>query len=127
VVLFNGASLALQPWMTLYRRPFVWVHVGYQARTIDGADWWNGAPGPMPPWASVRHHAKLNFKGAVKDGLKLALRRFVAKRLVTRNVAIMKWMEEANPLPHQAHIYDPFPVGRFAARSTSEIIGPGTP
>jgi glycosyltransferase involved in cell wall biosynthesis len=124
VVLFNGASLALQPWVTLYRKPFVWVHVGYQARTIDGAGWWDGAPAPMTPWASVRHHAKRNFKGAVREGLKLALRRFVAKRLVTRNVAITKWMAQANPLPRQVQIYNPFPVGRFAEGSSSKIVGP---
>ena len=124
VVLFNGASLSLQPWMTLMRKPFVWVHVGYQACTIDGAGWSEGAPAPLTPWASVRHHAQRSMRAAVKEGVKLAMRRFVAKRLVTRNVAITKWMAEANPLPRQVQIYNPFPVGRFAAGSGSEIAGP---
>ena len=43
VVLFNGASLALQPWVLLERKPFVWVHVGYQAACIDGLGWVDNA------------------------------------------------------------------------------------
>jgi len=114
VVLFNGASLALQPWVLLYGKPFIWVHTGYQTRCIDGAGWTDGAPAPRTPWASVMHHARRRGRiNAARDGLKLALRRFVAKRLVTRNVAITRWMEEANPLPRQVQIYNPFPTRMF--------------
>jgi glycosyltransferase involved in cell wall biosynthesis len=115
VILFNGASPALQPWVFLYRKPFVWVHVGYQASCIDGAGWTCGDQAPTTPLASVRHHAALHGPlQAARGAVKLALRRFVAKRLAARNVAITDWMLNANPLPRQVRIYNPFPVDRFA-------------
>ena len=121
VVLFNGASLALQPWVLLYRKPMIWVHTGYQTTCIDGAGWTDGAPAPRTPWASVMHQARRRGLGsAAREGLKLALRRFVAKRLVTRNVAITRWMEEANPLPRQVQIYNPFPTRMFRQPSGEE-------
>lgn len=116
VVLFNGASLALQPWVLLSRKPFVWVHVGYQAACIDGAGWVDGARSPLTPWASFVFHARRSgWKGGIKDGLKLLLRRFVATRLVTRNVAITRWMDRRLPLPRQVQIYNPFPIEQFRA------------
>ena len=125
VVLFNGASLALQPWLLLYRKPFVWVHVGYQTTCIDGAGWFNGAPAPLTPWASVRHHARQRgWAGVWRDALKLALRRFVAQRLVRKNVAITRWMAQANPLPRQVQIYNPFPTDRYAAAASQERSPP---
>lgn len=125
VVLFNGASLALQPWLLLSRKPFVWVHVGYQTSCIDGAGWFEGAPAPLTPWASVRHHARhRGWTRVWRDALKLALRRFVATRLVSRNVAITRWMEQANPLPRQVHIYNPFPTDRYAAAAAFEKPAP---
>jgi glycosyltransferase involved in cell wall biosynthesis len=121
VVLFNGASLALQPWLLLSRKPFIWVHVGYQTACIDGAGWFDGAPAPLTPWASVRYHAKRRGWARVwRDALKLALRRFVATQLVDTNVAITGWMERANPLPRQIHIYNPFPTDRYAAAASHE-------
>ncbi|MGJ7507588.1 glycosyltransferase family 4 protein [Variovorax sp. GT1P44] len=114
IVLSNGASLALQPWTLLYRKPVIWVHVGYQTTCIDGAGWVDGAPAPRTPWASVMHRARHQGPvDAMREGFKLAVRRFVAKRLVTRNVAITRWMQEANPLPRQVQIYNPFPTGLF--------------
>ncbi|MGJ7491866.1 glycosyltransferase family 4 protein [Variovorax sp. ZT4R33] len=115
VVLFNGASLALQPWVMLARKPFVWVHVGYQAACIDGLGWVDNAPAPMTPWASVRFHARrTGWPRALREGLKLALRRSVALCGVDRNVAITRWMDAALPLPRQQHIYNPFPIAQFA-------------
>lgn len=115
VVLFNGASLALQPWVLLQRKPFVWVHVGYQAACIDGLGWVDNAPAPLTPLASVRFHARRSGWGfALREGLKLALRRAVAKRAVHRNVAITRWMDQALPLPRQVQIYNPFPIAQFA-------------
>jgi len=116
VVLFNGATLALQPWVLLARKPFVWVHVGYQAATIDGAGWVDGVRSPLTPWASFVFHARRGgLKGGVQHGLKLAVRRFVARFLVTRNVAITQWMDRMLPLPRQVQIYNPFPIDQFRA------------
>lgn len=116
VVLFNGASLALQPWVLLFRKPFVWVHVGYQASCIDGAGWVDGKPAPLAPFASFLFHARRSgYASAAKEGLKLLLRRSVARFGVTRNVAITEWMNQALPLPRQVQIYNPFPIERFRA------------
>lgn len=114
VVLFNGASLALQPWLLLARKPFVWVHVGYQVSCIDGLGWVDGAAAPMTPWASFDFHARRDgpVRGLAK-GFKLLLRRMVARHLVDRNVAITQWMAKAQPLPRQMQIYNPFPIDRF--------------
>ncbi|MDR6537502.1 glycosyltransferase family 4 protein [Variovorax soli] len=116
VVLFNGASLALQPWVLLSRKPFVWVHVGYQAACIDGAGWVDGKPSPLAPFPSFLFHARRSgYANGVKEGMKLLLRRGVAKFGVTRNVAITEWMNQALPLPRQVQIYNPFPIERFRA------------
>ena len=114
VVLFNGASLALQPWVILARKPFVWVHVGYQAACIDGLGWVDNAPAPIAPLASIRFHARRSGWGfGLKEGAKLLLRRAVATFVVDRNVAITRWMDKALPLPRQVHIYNPFPIEQF--------------
>lgn len=114
VVLFNGASLALQPDLILSRKPFIWVHVGYQVSCIDGLGWVDGEPAPMTPWASVGFHwRRSGAMRAAKEGLKLLVRRIVARHFVHRHVAITKWMDRAQPLPRQAQIYNPFPIDRF--------------
>ena len=114
VVLFNGASLALQPWVILERKPFVWVHVGYQAACIDGLGWVDNAPAPITPLPSIRFHARRSgWAFGLKEGLKLMLRRAVATFVVDRNVAITHWMDKAMPLPRQVHIYNPFPIEQF--------------
>lgn len=116
VVLLNGATLALQPWVLLSRKPFVWVHVGYQAATIDGAGWVDGARSPLTPWASFVFHARRGgWIGGLKNGLKLLVRRGVARLLVTRNIAITHWMDRMLPLPRQVQIYNPFPIEQFRA------------
>lgn len=116
VVLLNGATLSLQPQVLLSRKPFVWVHVGYQAATIDGAGWVDGGRSPLTPWANVVFHARRGgWKNGLKDGLKLLVRRFVARSLVTRNIAITRWMDRALPLPRQVQIYNPFPIDQFRA------------
>jgi glycosyltransferase involved in cell wall biosynthesis len=114
VVLFNGASLSLQPRLLLSRKPFIWVHVGYQVACIDGLGWIDGRPAPMTPWASFKFHLRRDgLRPGLVGGLKLLLRRTVAQRLVRRNVAITQWMAQALPLPRQVQIYNPFPLGRF--------------
>ncbi|SFM07725.1 glycosyltransferase family 4 protein [Variovorax sp. OV329] len=114
VVLFNGASLALQPALIFSRKPFIWVHVGYQVSCIDGLGWVDGVAAPMTPWASLGFHLKRSGPAkAMAGGLKLLLRRIVAKRFVARHVAITRWMDEAQPLPRQVQIYNPFPIDRF--------------
>ena len=114
VVLFNGASLALQPTVLLSRKPFIWVHVGYQVLCIDGLGWVDGDPAPKTPWASVAFHARRSGPArAAVGGLKLLIRRLVARHLVDRHVAITQWMDKAQPLPRQVQIYNPFPLDRF--------------
>ena len=116
VFLFNGASLAMQPHVALSRKPVAWVHVGYQAASIDGAGWIDGGPSPLTPWANFKFHLRrAGAKSAIKDGAKLALRRFVAHFVVTRNVAITQWMAQKLPLPRQVQIYNPFPIEQFYA------------
>lgn len=119
VVLFNGASLALQPWVILERKPFIWVHVGYQAACVDGLGWVDNAPAPITPIASIRFHARRSgWAFGLKEGLKLMLRRAVATFVVDRNVAITHWMDKAMPLPRQVHIYNPFPIEQFRGADT---------
>lgn len=119
VVLFNGASLALQPWVLLARKPFVWVHVGYQVACIDGLGWVDNASAPITPLASVRFHARRSGWGtALREGAKLGLRRAVARFAVDRHVAITQWMQHALPLPRQLQIYNPFPIAQFAGADT---------
>jgi glycosyltransferase involved in cell wall biosynthesis len=115
VVLFNGASLTLQPWVLLARKPFVWVHVGYQVACIDGLGWVDNASAPITPLASVRFHARRSgWATALREGIKLWLRRGVAHFAVDRHVAITQWMQQALPLPRQVQIYNPFPIAQFA-------------
>jgi len=114
VVLFNGASLAMQPWVLLSRKPFVWVHVGYQACSIDGLGWVDNGPTPLTPWASfVFHLRRAGLRRGLLDGAKLMVRRAVALHGATRNVAITRWMAQKLPLPRQVLIYNPFPVESF--------------
>lgn len=122
VVLFNGASLALQPALLFSRKPFIWVHVGYQVSCIDGLGWVDGTAAPMTPWASVVFHSRRSGPvHAAVGGVKLLLRRIVARHFASRHVAITHWMDKAQPLPRQVQIYNPFPIDRFrTAAPTSE-------
>lgn len=121
VVLFNGASMGLQPWVLFARKPFVWIHVGYQVACIDGLGWVEKSPAPLTPWASIRFHARRNgWRWALREGLKLCIRRAVAKVAVDRHVAITQWMAQALPLPRQVQIYNPFPIAQFAAADTAQ-------
>ena len=121
VVLFNGASMRLQPWVLFARKPFVWVHVGYQVACIDGLGWVDNAPAPLTPMASVRFHARRNgWPSALREALKLGIRRTVARFAVDRHVAITQWMAKALPLPRQVQIYNPFPIAQFAAADTAQ-------
>ena len=120
VVLFNGVSLALQPWIIFYKKPFVWVHAGYQVSCIDGLGWVDGAKAPLKPFSSLLYHMRLKGLGStIKDGGKLYLKRFVAKYLVSKNIAITDWIKNVQPLPRQVRIYNPFPVKQFQASSNA--------
>ena len=92
VILFNGASLALQPWVLLSRKPFLWVHVGYQAGCIDGAGWHDNQRTPLTPWASFLHHFKRDPLTGLRDGFKL--QDFVEKTGLPFT-AIQKGLDEA--------------------------------
>jgi glycosyltransferase involved in cell wall biosynthesis len=99
----------------LFKKPFIWIHIGYQVSCIDGLGWVDGKNAPLKPFPSFLFHYRLNgWKKGIKDGTKLLLRRIFAKYIVTQNVAITKWMLEMQRLPRQIHIYNPFPVDQFA-------------
>lgn len=111
VVLFNGASLALQPWIILYRKPFVWIHTGYQVSCIDGLGWVNGKRAPLDPWRSFLFHKDLKgWNWGLAAVTKLLIRRTVAKHMVAKNIAITEWMLKIQALPRQVCIYNPFPI-----------------
>jgi len=118
IVFFNGASLALQPWVILMRKPFIWVHQSYLLSCIDGLGWVEGVKAPLTPWASIKYHTKLKglFWG-VKEGVKLSIKRMVGLYFVDQNVAITKWVDKIQPLPAQMVIYNPFPIGQFAGNT----------
>lgn len=114
IILFNGASLALQPWVLLLRKPFIWIHTGYQVSSIDGCGWVEGEKAPIEPVSSFFYHVKRQgLIAGIKGGFKLMVKRFFAKHLVSKNVAITKWMLDNQPLPKQVHIYNPFPIDDF--------------
>jgi glycosyltransferase involved in cell wall biosynthesis len=113
IVHSNGASMALFFYAKLSGKPFMWTHGGYQLSCIDGLGWVDGEKAPLNPWESLkfhRHRSGLAF--AVKEGFKLALRRWVGKR-VAANVAVTHWVAKRQPLPHQVVIYNPFPLEKF--------------
>ncbi|MCP2045727.1 glycosyltransferase family 4 protein [Pontibacter sp. HSC-36F09] len=123
IILFNGASLALQPWILLFKKPFIWVHTGYQVSCIDGCGWVDGERAPLTPASSVVYHVRKNgWKAGGVGGFKLLLKRIFAKYLVSRNVAITKWMYNAQPLPRQVHIYNPFPLNSFLGLKDTTIV-----
>jgi glycogen synthase len=114
VILFNGASLALQPWPLLFRKPFIWVHAGYQVSCVDGLGWVEGERAPITPTSSVIFHIKhYGWKAGGTGAIKLFIRRIFAKYLVAKNIAITEWMLKAQPLPRQVQIYNPFPIDDF--------------
>jgi glycosyltransferase involved in cell wall biosynthesis len=118
VLLFNGASMALQPWVLLYKKPFIWVHQGYQVSCIDGLGWVDGNAAPIGVYQSIIYHVKLNgFKKGITGGFKLILRRFIAKNLASKNIAITTWVQNLQPLPRQVQIYNPFPLDQFLSKS----------
>ncbi|PVY38676.1 glycosyltransferase family 4 protein [Pontibacter virosus] len=114
VILCNGASLALQPWPLVLRKPVIWVHTGYQVSCIDGCGWVEGERAPLVPLDSVAYHLKrAGWRAGMIGAAKLFVRRVFAKHIVSMNVAITKWMLQAQPLPKQVHIYNPFPLANF--------------
>jgi len=114
VVLFNGASLALQPWILFFRKPFVWIHTGYQVSCIDGLGWVNGRRAPLDPWRSFLFHKNLKgWNWGLVAVAKLLIRRTVAKHFVAKNIAITEWMFKVQALPRQVCIYNPFPINEI--------------
>jgi glycosyltransferase involved in cell wall biosynthesis len=114
VVIYNGISLAMIPFVLVFRKPIVWIHVGYQASCIDGLGWVDGEKAPLSPWASFLFHIKKKgWRSAIIGWMKLQLKRIVAYHLVAKNVAITQWMNETQPLPRQWVIHNPFPLGSF--------------
>jgi glycosyltransferase involved in cell wall biosynthesis len=121
VVHANGATLAMYPYARLAGVPFVWTHNGYQVSCVDGLGWAYGGAAPMQPLASLRFHARARGVGfALKEALKLGLRRMVAQR-VDMNLAGSRWVAERQPLPRQVVTYNPYPLARF--RSVRERVG----
>lgn len=121
VILFNGASLALQPWILLYRKPFIWVYPSYMVLCIDGLGWVDGKEAPLTPFKSIKYHIQLKgWKWGISQGVKLLIKRCVALYLADKNVAVTHWVKTIQPLPRQLVIYNPFPLDKFASAHTIE-------
>jgi len=115
IVLSKGASLVMVPYCLLLSRPFIWVHSGYQASCIDGLGWVDGEPAPLTPAASVAfHYRRSGLFYALKNAIKLYIRRFACKHIVAMNVAVSDWMAMRQPFDKQIRIHNPFPIYRFA-------------
>lgn len=121
IILSNGASFGMLPAAKLALKPFVWIHVGYQASCIDGLGWVEGEKAPVTPVASIKFHAKRSgWPYALKEAVKLYLRRAACKYLVTMNVAVSDWVAARQPFAKQVRIYNPFPLSRFMKEEVSD-------
>ena len=119
IVHANGATMALYPYARVAGVPFVWTHNGYQVSCVDGLGWAYGQAAPMTPWASLRFHGHRRGLGfALREALKLGVRRWVAQR-VDRNLAGSEWVSRRQPLPRQGVTYNPYPLQRFRAARAS--------
>src|SRR5689334_1851721 len=115
IVISKGASLALVPYCALLRKPFVWVHSGYQASCVDGLGWVDGEPAPLTPAASIAfHYRRKGLLFAIKSAFKLYVRRFASQHLVAMNVAVSDWVAMRQPFKRQVRIHNPFPIFRFS-------------
>lgn len=115
----NGASLELVLWAKLFGKPIVWTHQSYLLQAIDGLGWVDGEEAPLYPFASVKYHLKrFGLKWAIKEGLKLYLKRF-ASLFIRKHIAITHWVAKRQVLANQVVIYNPFPIDRFSSISES--------
>jgi len=119
IIVYNGVGLGLQPWPVIYRKPFVWIHQGYQISCIDGLGWVEGEAAPMRPWPSIAYHyKKYGFAHAFRGALVVFSKLFFAKYLVTRNVACTDWvLNRMPPLYKKQRIYSPYPIEKFKTPS----------
>lgn len=124
IIVYNGAGLGLQPLPVLYRKPFVWIHQGYQISCIDGLGWVEGEAAPMSPWPSIAYHyKKKGFVHAFKGAIRVFTKLFFAKYFVTRNVACTDWVLNRLPeLDKKMRIYSPYPIKRFEQPSSGITI-----
>jgi len=124
IIVYNGASLGLQPLPLLYRKPYVWIHQGYQISCIDGLGWYEGERAPMTPWSSIAfHYSKSGLGFAVKGALKVFTKLFFAKYLVTQNVACTDWVLKRLPfLSNNLRIHSPYPLKKFETPSPGITI-----
>jgi glycosyltransferase involved in cell wall biosynthesis len=115
IVHSNAASVAMVPYAWWAGVPFVWTHNGYQVSCVDGLGWAYGKPAPMTPLASLRFHGREKGWGyALREAVKLGVRRFVARR-VDLNLAGSRWVARRQPLTNQHIAYNPYPLARFLA------------
>jgi len=121
IVHSNSASVAFWPYCDLLGVPFMWTHNGYQASTLDGLGWEAGAPAPLTPLASFRHHWRLRGPGpALVGGAKLLLRRHVARNGVVMNIPATRWVGQRLNLPRSVQAYTPYPNKDFSAGEAGE-------
>jgi glycosyltransferase involved in cell wall biosynthesis len=124
IVVYNGVGLGLQPWPVIYRKPFVWIHQGYQISCIDGLGWVEGEAAPMTAKESIAYHYKRNgFAAALKGAVKVYTKLFYAKYLVTRNVACTHWVLGRMPeLYKKLAIHSPYPIRKFEKPSAEMLL-----
>lgn len=113
IILINGPSLEFVLPAVVLSRPFIWIHGGYQAISVDGLGWHNGGPAPLTPWASMRFHFRHQgfLRGAIA-ALKLIIRRS-ALHLAAANVAVSQWVAHRVSAPRSTTILNPFPLSQF--------------
>ena len=115
IVHCNGASLELVFWAKWFGKPIVWTHQSYLLQAIDGLGWVDGEQAPLHPLASVNYHFKrFGLKWAIKQSLKLYLKRF-ASLFISKHVAITHWVAKRQVFASQVVIYNPFPIDRFSS------------
>lgn len=111
IIIYNGISLSMIGLAIFYRRPIIWIHVGYQVSCIDGLGWYNGESAPLTLFKSfIFHLNKKNWNKSILGLPKVIMKKIVSHFIVNQNVAITNWMAEIQPLPKQRVIYNPFPL-----------------
>lgn len=118
----NGASMRYLPIAWKHAKPFTCKHATYHLLCIDGCGWVNGQPAPLNPWGSLLHHWRLFGAKTALGGFLRLLRRCLAARLVSGNIAITKYQANKQWAPRQIIIYNPIEVGSFAVANLDQAL-----
>jgi glycosyltransferase involved in cell wall biosynthesis len=127
VVISNGASLRCALPSLLLRKPFAWIHQGYQTRCLDGLGWWDSRTAPLTPITSIWFHCKAQgWPKALKQIPAFAIRIFISK-YIAHNIVVSACVSNHIPHPRKILIANPHPLELFkqareSASRTSDFI-----